>query len=109
MNKTLSTNGSRIRNRSVPPPPNFDPTGLPDDFLLTPKELAGWLRLSVSTLEDWRCKHPHRGPTWVLVAGLPRYRIGDVRKWLFSDTPFKNTRQASEPISESSSGKKAIN
>lgn len=74
----------RIRNRSVPLPPPFDPGTLPDNALLTAKELAGWLRLSVSTLETWRLRCPDRGPPWVLVAGLPRYRMGDVRRWLLA-------------------------
>jgi hypothetical protein len=97
----------------MPPPPDFDPTALADDCLLAPKELAGWLRLSLSTLEDWRYKHPERGPPWVQVAGMPRYRIGDVREWLLSDPPLKTrtgraSERVSEPTSEGSSEKKAI-
>ncbi|MCG2644290.1 MULTISPECIES: helix-turn-helix transcriptional regulator [Bradyrhizobium] len=76
---------TRARDRSVPPPPEFDPSRLPDDCLLTTKELAGWLRLSLSTLEDWRLRHPERGPASVQVAGMPRYRVGDVRAWLVAD------------------------
>src|SRR5262245_42854936 len=68
----------RVRDRSVPPPPTFDPRVLPDSALLTAKELAGWLRLALSTLADWRSQHRERGPAWVLVAGMPRYRMGDV-------------------------------
>ena len=75
------------RNRSVPPPPAFDPTTLADNALLTAKELAGWLRLSVSTLESWRLRHPDRGPPWILVAGQVRYCMRDVRQWLFADRP----------------------
>ena len=86
MNKTANVVALR-RNRSVPPPPPFDPTTLADNALLTAKELAGWLRLSVSTLESWRLRHPDRGPPWILVAGQPRYRMGDVRKWLLVDRP----------------------
>jgi len=86
MNRSTNVAVSR-RNRSVPLPPLFDPTTLPDNALLTAKELAGWLRLSLSTFESWRLRHPDRGPPWILVAGQPRYRMGDVRKWLLSDRP----------------------
>jgi hypothetical protein len=91
MNTVLTLQG-RVRDRSVPPPPNFDPTALADDCLLAPKELAGWLRLSLSTLEDWRYKHPERGPPWVQVARMPRYRLGDVRAWLLADRPNDRRR-----------------
>ncbi len=86
----------RVRNRSVPLPPPFDPTTLPDNALLTAKELAGWLRLSLSTLESWRLRHPDRGPPWVVVAGQPRYRVGDVRKWLLTDRPPTGGPSASQ-------------
>jgi hypothetical protein len=76
-----------VRNRSVPLPPPFDPTTLPDNALLTAKELAGWLRLSLSTLESWRLRHPDRGPPWILVAGQVRYCMRDVRQWLLADRP----------------------
>src|SRR5262245_89289 len=82
---------TRVRNRSVPPPPRFDITALPEDAILTSRELAGWLRLSQSTLEDWRIRHPDRGPPWVVVAGRPRYRIGDVRRWLLTDRTAKRS------------------
>jgi hypothetical protein len=75
----------RVANRSVPPPLMFDPSTLPDNAVLTAKELAGWLRLALSTLSDWRSQHPDRGPNWVLVADKPRYRMGDVRRWLHTD------------------------
>jgi hypothetical protein len=95
MNKTTHVVALR-RNRSVPPPPPFDPTTLPDNALLTAKELAGWLRLSVSTLESWRLRHRERGPPWVLVAGQPRYRMGDVRQWLLAARPPTGGSSASQ-------------
>jgi hypothetical protein len=99
MSKTAKDIESRrVRNRSVPPPPPFDPSTLPDNALLTAKELAGWLRLSLATLEDWRLRHPHRGPPTVSVAGLPRYRIADVRNWLLGKG------QGSVPSAYTSSG-----
>jgi hypothetical protein len=79
MNKITNVVALR-RNRSVPLPPPFDPTTLPDNAVITTRELAGWLRFSLSTLETWRLKRPDRrpdrGPPWILVAGQPRYRMG---------------------------------
>ena len=89
---TKDAEARRVRNRSVPPPPTFDPATLADNSLLTSRELAGWLRLSLSTLEDWRCQHPDRGPLWVQVAGKPRYRLSDVRRWLLADALTDNRR-----------------
>ena len=104
MSKTASpTRQCRVRNRSVPPPPPFDPSALPDNALLTAKELAGWLRLSLSTFEDWRLRHPDRGPSIVSVAAMPRYRMSDVRKWLLSDRATVGGHSASRPASMSSS------
>ena len=97
----MTTTGApfhRIRSRSMPPPPSFDPATLGDNMLLTPKELAGWLRLSRSTLEDWRLHHPDRGPPWVLVAGKPRYRLGDIRRWLLADAPTNDRHSAGVAI-----------
>jgi hypothetical protein len=65
--------------------------------------LAGWLRLALSTLSDWRSQHQDRGPAWVLVAGMPRYRMGHVRSWLLEDRPRQNS-QSLPPTSRSRSG-----
>lgn len=92
------TRPPRTRNRSVPPPPAFDIATLPDDAVLRAQELAGWLRLSLATLEAWRYQHPDRGPPWVVVAGLPRYRLGDVRKWLLSDQCTGRRRSSRSPV-----------
>lgn len=94
MNKITNVVAFR-RNRSVPLPPPFDPTTLPDNALLTAKELAGWLRLSLSTLESWRLRHPERGPPWILVAGQVRYCLRDVRQWLLTDRPAAGGSSAS--------------
>ena len=80
------------RNRSVPPPPSFDPTALPGNAVLTPRELAGWLRFALSTLEDWR--RNDRGPPWILIAGKPRYRMGDVCEWLRAGGQVKDIGRA---------------
>lgn len=82
MSKSSAPKRPQAANRSVPPPLTFDPAALPDDAFLTALELGGWLRLSWSTLQGWRLHHPDRGPRCVSVAGMPRYRMGDVRSWL---------------------------
>jgi predicted DNA-binding transcriptional regulator AlpA len=53
----------------------------PDDAVLTTKEVAMWLRVSVQTLESMRLKHT--GPRYVKTS--PKgvgYRRGDVKRWL---------------------------
>jgi len=87
----------KVRDRSVPLPPPFNPAGLSDDHLLTSKELAGWLRLALVTLECWRRDKPPRGPTSIVVAGRPRYRVGDVRRWLTANA----TRAGRQPTGAS--------
>ena len=46
------------------------------DELLTPEELAGYLKLSVKTLHDWR--YERKGPTSIEVGRHLRYRRADV-------------------------------
>lgn len=41
------------------------------DEVLTPREVAAILKVSVRTLESWRSQG--RGPRWVKVEGLIRY------------------------------------
>jgi phage terminase Nu1 subunit (DNA packaging protein) len=58
---------------------------LPDDALLTQREVAAVLRVAVSTVETWRRRgHPLK---WATVGGgLVRYRAGDLREFLASTT-----------------------
>lgn len=51
------------------------------DALLTTEEVAAWLRVSPSTLCRWRQSGSGRHVLW-LARGVPRYRDGDVRRWL---------------------------
>jgi predicted DNA-binding transcriptional regulator AlpA len=53
-----------------------------DLVLLLPEEAAKILKASVDTLADWRVDG--RGPQWITVGRLIRYRECDLRKWLES-------------------------
>jgi hypothetical protein len=77
---------------------------LPDDALLTQREVAAVLRVAVSTVETWR----RRGHSlkWATVGGgLVRYRAGDLRKFLASTTklhkPGPKPKASSPPSTES--------
>jgi len=50
------------------------------DELLTPSELAEWLRIPLGTLYGWR--YEGRGPTGIKVGRHLRYRTSDVQQWL---------------------------
>ena len=58
----------------------FDPGALPEDALLTTKEVAAWTRFSVVAFEKWRANG--RGPRATVVENRIRYRVGSVREWL---------------------------
>ena len=53
----------------------FDPAKLPNDALLTRKEMCAWLRIATPTAEYWRAIGRGR-------RRLPRYWVGDVRAFL---------------------------
>jgi len=53
--------------------------------MLTPKELADELRVSVRTLRGWRDRG--RGPRATRVEGAIRYRRSDVDRWLAERNP----------------------
>lgn len=58
------------------------PTGL--DVLLTPVQASSTLGLAIQTLADLRYKG--RGPQFVKVGRLVRYRLRDLEAWLDSRT-----------------------
>lgn len=58
---------SRPGFRGTPPPATFSLAALPDDALLTEEEVAAVLRVSKSTLADWR-RNPSR-LEWVILPG----------------------------------------
>jgi predicted site-specific integrase-resolvase len=49
--------------------------------LWTQAEVAKFLRVSQETLKRWR-RTPGQGPPWHRVAGKPRCRRADFRRWL---------------------------
>ena len=50
------------------------------DELLTPAELADYLKVPVKTLYDWR--YERKGPTSIKIGRHLRYRRTDVDDWL---------------------------
>ena len=48
--------------------------------LLTTRELAGYLRLAITTLEHWRLDG--RGPAFQRMGRQVRYQRADVDRWL---------------------------
>jgi hypothetical protein len=76
---------------------------LNDGSYLTAKEFCGWMRIALSTAADWRSQHKERGPPYELVAGMVRYRVGNIRRWLSSDR-LKRRRGKSAPSSGSPPG-----
>jgi len=51
-----------------------------DEKLLNTKELAEYLGVAVSTIMQYRLDG--RGPTYIKIGHLVRYRIEDVEAWL---------------------------
>ena len=52
----------------------------PEEPLLTPDELAAFLRVPVATIQSWRTKRT--GPRGYRVGKHVRYRRADVEAWL---------------------------
>lgn len=55
-----------------------------DDPLLDPRALAAYLNITEEALEKWRASK--RGPAFVRVGRLIRYRQSDVDRWLREQT-----------------------
>lgn len=82
----------QIRERTLEqwaqPPQQQSPrsaTPKEDDELLTTKQVARWLQVSVEWLEGCR-KHEGAGPKFVRVSSYIRYRRADVSDWLRANT-----------------------
>lgn len=56
------------------------------DVLVSPlrdsREIAAFLRVSESTLSRWRAEK--KGPPFIRIGGVTRYRIQQVEQWLAS-------------------------
>jgi hypothetical protein len=58
--------------------------------LLTEEEVAGFLRLSVRTLQAWRLCN--RGPTWTRIHGVVRYPTADLRIFIAAGRGLRRPR-----------------
>jgi excisionase family DNA binding protein len=54
------------------------------DDLLTTREVAKLLQVKGGTLENWRYNRVrgHKGPAYIKVGGVVRYRRADVERWM---------------------------
>lgn len=81
---------------SVPPE---QPAGRPipkhPDALLTERQAAGFLNLSVRTLQGWRLRGG--GPVYVKCGRAVRYRRQDLRAYVDARI-FRHTTDASAPV-----------
>lgn len=57
-----------------------DLSGAPDELLLAPSELTALSGIAEVTWRLWR--RQGRGPTWVVIEGMPRLKLGEYRRWL---------------------------
>ena len=72
----MSSNVTSVKHDEVPRGITAD-----DNELLTPYEVAAWLRISYPTLNRWRYRG--YGPKWIEFAPKKMlYRAGSVRAWL---------------------------
>ena len=71
-----------------------EPTALLPDDLITDVELASWIRYEVRSVRNLR--YSGRGPKFIKVGRLIRYRVKDVTEWLESNirTSTSDTRGA---------------
>lgn len=56
---------------------------MPDDFLMTGKDVAAKARVNLSTFYRW-CRRGI-GPRSIRIGGTTRYRTSEVEKWLETD------------------------
>ncbi|CAH1656162.1 hypothetical protein BOSEA31B_11353 [Hyphomicrobiales bacterium] len=52
----------------------------PDETLLSPAEATALSGIAQVTWRAWR--QASRGPSWLLVEGMPRLSLGEYRRWL---------------------------
>lgn len=76
--------GARAIGGTMPSEPKTDFDALPDSALLTQRELATYVRVSVQTAKRWA--REGLGPRITRAGTGVRYRAGDVRAWLAQET-----------------------
>ncbi len=60
----------------------LNPDALADGELIDVDQLSAWIKIPHTTLTGWRYRSPERGPRWIKLEGLIRYRVLDVRRWI---------------------------
>ena len=79
------------RLRGVPPHPKFRIADLDDDALLTRAEMCAATRTAIPTAELW-AKEGRGPPITRMEDGQPRYRAGDVRRYMgLKNRPRRDT------------------
>jgi len=79
---------NRHGDRTVPPPPTFSLSDLPDDGLLTERDVAAIGRWAVITVNGWRYQRRPHGLKWITIpGGQIRYLVRDLRAYLASGAP----------------------
>jgi predicted DNA-binding transcriptional regulator AlpA len=58
--------------------------------LITTKQLADFLQISVSSLEKKRSLHPNAPPPFFKVGRCVRYKTADISKWLDQQQSISN-------------------
>jgi hypothetical protein len=89
----------RKKQRGVPPPPTFSLSELPDDGLLTQKEVAAWTRQSVTWAEKLRYEGRDR-LEWVYFNGKPRCTVKSLKQVLQNNSTER--RRVAEPFRKKS-------
>ena len=82
--------------RSMPPPPSFSLSALPDDVLLTQIEVAAVQRKAVPTVEKGRYDG-NDGLQWIYVGGWPRCIAGSLKKVMAGDPTVRRPPVPQEP------------
>lgn len=54
----------------------------PDEMVLTIQEVAAISGFAPVTIRLWNFQGEGRGPQQIRIEGRPRYRLGEVRRWL---------------------------
>lgn len=62
------------------PLPSIELGRLPDEALLTRRQVAHLSGFTIGALKKWG--REQRGPRVTTIEGRPRYRVADVREWL---------------------------
>ncbi|MBV8849884.1 MAG: hypothetical protein JOZ16_09920 [Methylobacteriaceae bacterium] len=79
-NTTSNEQAGAMRQRIHQPKPIPDIDDLPDEALITRRQLSVLSGYAITTLKIWA--RAGRGPNITVVEGRPRYKAIDVRNWI---------------------------